>query len=129
MAMPIAQPRCSRTLDHMAGSQRRPKSSLLSIPDYFGPMETPKDSNSAEECDAQGDARISDTEFGFYVLGRLNDEQRGQLARTTSGIRYLAVRVTAEFEYAIVKREPSLVTISLRGFANVPKTWLAMSTV
>ncbi len=76
---------CQRCLYWIAGSQQRPKSSMLSIADYFGSMETPKDKNAVNEVDAE--SRPSETEIGFYVLSRLTNEQRNQLGKLVGSQR------------------------------------------
>ena len=78
---------CGRVLEHIAGSQSRSKTSLLSIADYFGSMEIPKDKNVAAEGDAQTEPSISETDIGLYVLSRLDGEQRGQLGKLVTGQR------------------------------------------
>ncbi|MFY9252234.1 MAG: hypothetical protein WAO83_02180 [Fuerstiella sp.] len=76
---------CGRALEHIVGSQARSKTSLLSIADYFGSMEIPKD--VAAEGDAQPEPPISETDIGLYVLSRLDGEQRGQLGKLVTGQR------------------------------------------
>ncbi|MCA9136306.1 MAG: hypothetical protein KDB00_06100, partial [Planctomycetales bacterium] len=78
---------CGRVLEHIVGSQSRSKTSLLSIADYFGSMEKPKDMNVAAEGDAQPEPPISETDIGLYVLSRLDSEQRGQLGKLVTGQR------------------------------------------
>jgi len=72
---------CGRALEQIAGSQSRSKTSLLSIADYFGSMEIPKDKNVAAQGDAQLETSISETDIGLYFLSRLDGEQRGQLGK------------------------------------------------
>lgn len=78
---------CARALKQIAGSQSRPKTSLLSIADYFGSMEQPKDKTVAAEGDAQPAPTISEADIGLYVLSRLDSEQRGQLGKLVAGQR------------------------------------------
>ncbi|MGB7329124.1 MAG: hypothetical protein WBD31_29860 [Rubripirellula sp.] len=78
---------CGRALERIAGSQSRSKTSLLSIADYFGSMEMPKDKNVAAEGDAQPEPPISETDIGLYVLSRLDGEQREQLGELVTGQR------------------------------------------
>ncbi len=78
---------CGRVLEHIVGSQARSKSSLLSIADYFGSMELPKDKDVVAEGDAQPESPISETDIGFYILSRLDGEQRGQLGKLVAGQR------------------------------------------
>ncbi|MCA9119231.1 MAG: hypothetical protein H6822_22575 [Planctomycetaceae bacterium] len=68
---------CNRFINWIADSKSRERASLLSIGDYFGAMDTPKERNN----NADGNPRISETDIGFYVLSLLTSDQRSQLAK------------------------------------------------